>query len=102
MEIAIETDSPSPLVTLTGRFDSFETAQFREKMDQFADQSHEIRVHLGAVNFIDSSGLAELVRSMKRSREAGGDVVLCAPSQTVRVILELTRLDMAFTIRPDA
>jgi len=48
--------------------------------------------------FIDSTGLAELVRVMKRSRQLGGDLTLRNPSEPVSVILELTAFDRAFVI----
>ena len=36
-------------------------------------------VDLADLGFIDSTGLSELVQARKRSRAAGGDVVLRAP-----------------------
>jgi anti-sigma B factor antagonist len=57
-------------------------------------------VDLGAVTFLDSAALAVLVRGMKRCRQQGGDLRLCAPSASVRMIFELTRLDRAFEIFP--
>ena len=84
---------------LSGRFDAHEADGFRTAIDPSldADVPH-IDVDLSDVEFIDSTALAELVRVMKRCRERTGDLRLVAPSDPVRVILELTRLDAAFTI----
>ena len=51
-----------------------------------------------AVNFVDSAGLAALVKGMKRSRELGGNLVIFGLQQPVRIIFELTRLDKAIDI----
>jgi anti-sigma B factor antagonist len=59
-----------------------------------------IIVDMGGVTFMDSTGLATLIRFMKQSRAAGGDLYLANLQQPVRIIFELTRLDSAFTICP--
>lgn len=84
---------------IEGRFDAHEVELFRTAVDTNLNsgRSH-IRTDLSAVEFVDSSALAELVRGMKLCREAGGDLVLASPSDPVRVILELTKLDTAFVI----
>jgi len=53
---------------------------------------------LSELKFIDSSGLNQLVKALKRQRECGGHVVLHAPrDQTLRV-LDLVGLTKRFTI----
>jgi len=84
---------------LEGRFDAHESAEFRDACEKLeADGVSTIVVNLAAVEFVDSTALAELVRGMKRARERSGDLILSDPSDSVRVILELTRLDSAFQI----
>lgn len=57
-----------------------------------------IVLDLAELRFIDSSGLHELVKALKRQREIDGDVVLRSPTaQTLRV-LELVGLTKVFTI----
>lgn len=100
MQIEVEqrTESAARIV-LEGRFDAFEAEGFADTVTTLlADGGAMLTVDLEAVNFIDSSGLAELVRAMKRARSAGGDVVLSNPSAPVQIILELTRLDAAFDV----
>lgn len=89
-----------PELVLDGRFDAFETERFRTTADQIlASGVTNLSVDLSDVIFVDSSGLAELVRTMKHCRENGGELFIVSPSDPVRVIFELTRLDAAFTIR---
>lgn len=100
MDIHTTGGSPAhPFLTLTGRFDAFETEAFRSTVDPLlAGDTTSISLDLSEVHFIDSSGLAELVRAMKHCREAGGELTLVRPSDPIVVILELTRLDAAFEI----
>lgn len=93
-------ETEHPELVLDGRFDAFETEKFRAASDQLLENgATDLSVDLSDVIFIDSSGLAELVRSMKHCRQNGGELFIIAPSDPVRVIFELTRLDAAFSIR---
>ncbi len=85
-------------LTLDGRFDAHVADDFRTAVEACAPQG-DIDVDLASVDFIDSTALAELVRAMKHCRERGADLILTSLSNPVRVILELTRLDQALTIR---
>ena len=55
-----------------------------------------VRLDLSAVRFIDSTALAELLRSRTALLAGGGQLVLQPVSDPVRVILELTGLDEVF------
>ena len=63
-----------------------------------AGQAQSIVVDLSQTSFIDSMGLAALVSGLKTARQRGGRFVIAAPSEPVRVILELTAMDRAFEI----
>lgn len=87
------------VVVLDGRLDAHEVTAVRKTLEQALVESQgRVAVNLAQVNFIDSSGLATLVQSMKRCREQNGDLILYALQQPVRIIFELTRLDKAFAI----
>lgn len=86
-------------LSLSGRFDAHEAEGFRHVVDDVLSRgTNRLAITLTEVVFVDSAALAELVRGMKRCRERGGDLTLVAPSDPVRVILELTKLDAAFSI----
>ncbi|WP_413166953.1 STAS domain-containing protein [Capilliphycus salinus ALCB114379] len=55
-------------------------------------------IDLANVEFIDSSGLGALVTALKSSRKQGCRLVLCHPSATVKLILEITQLDRVFEV----
>lgn len=98
MELSVARTAAGTEITPIGRFDAHECENFKEICESVLETTADVRVHLAAVDFIDSAGLAELVRLMRRTREGGGDTVLVRPSTAVRVILELTRLDAAFEV----
>lgn len=102
MPITSETDGPIANCAISGRFDAHETPSFRQLVDEFLasrpGEALRLRVALSETTFIDSSGLAELVRAMKMLGRTGGGIVLVDPADPVMVILELTRLSETFEI----
>jgi anti-sigma B factor antagonist len=84
-----------------GRFDAV-SARAVEDWLETATRSGAayVVVDMGGISFMDSTGLATLVRFMKECRKAGGDLCLADLQQPVRMIFELTRLDSAFSIYP--
>lgn len=57
-----------------------------------------IIVELSAVPYMDSSGVASLVKLLSRTRKGQVELKLVAPSPKVQSILEITRLDSVFTV----
>lgn len=55
---------------------------------------------LEGVDYIDSAGLGEIVRAMKRAREVGGDLRVSGLRGNVLRIFEITGLDKAFSLYP--
>ena len=53
---------------------------------------------LEGLEFIDSSGLAALVRARHHARRAGCDLLLAAPQQQVLRMLAVTRLIDVFAV----
>jgi STAS domain len=56
-------------------------------------------VDLAGLEFIDSSGIAALVRVRRHARDAGGDLLLAAPQRPVLPVLTVTRLTDAFCVQ---
>jgi anti-sigma B factor antagonist len=65
--------------------------------DAVTDSSHSVVVDLAAVEFMDSTGLALLVRAHRRLRGRGRGFAVVCPDGHVRRIFELT--DMLETLR---
>lgn len=58
-----------------------------------------IVLDLSELDYVDSSGLGSFVRLMKEARGKGGDVRLVGPTNEVKKVLELTRLNRVFDVR---
>jgi len=102
MDIQTQPIDNGSLITLSGRMDAQTAPPVREALQGQIDAGRSMLVvDMARVDFVDSSGLSVLVSSMKRSRQAGGDLILAGLNPQVRVIFELTRLDRAFEIYAD-
>lgn len=55
-----------------------------------------IVLHLGEVDFVDSSGLGTMVRSLTTARQLHGDVKLCNVPDVICKVLKMTHLDKLF------
>jgi len=90
------------IIKISGRVDTYSAHRLRQQILLAASGSGKnVIVDLSGVDFIDSSGLAAIVQGMKQCRASGGDLRLCKPPQTIRMVLELTRLDQALDIFPN-
>ncbi len=82
-----------------GRLDLQGGMTLGEQMSNLVPQSNDLWViDLAEVDFMDSSGLVSLVTGLKAARESGCRLVLCNVQPPVRVIFELTQLDLVFEI----
>jgi anti-sigma B factor antagonist len=65
-----------------------------------AKRPEHVVVDLSGVTFIDSSGLAVLIKAMQDLKEYGGKLTLAGINNDVRSIFEIARLDRVFVIDP--
>ncbi len=88
------------LVRLSGEVDLAVVPDLVVELECAIEQvSASLVVDVSAVDFIDSSGLAALVRMREVARShPGGGLTLTGPGEAVRELLELTRLDRIFEI----
>jgi anti-sigma B factor antagonist len=57
-------------------------------------------VDLSEVRYISSSGIGLLITMLTKMRNAGGDVYLTTPSEHVKKLLIITKLNIIFTVFP--
>ena len=68
--------------------------RLRDQLRQLVEGgSRHLVVDLSTTEFIDSSGLGALISGLKAARQAGGDLRIAAPTEQVRRVLTLTKLD---------
>ena len=91
-----------PVVSFTGELDLTTVPQARDALVRVATMhpGRTVAVDLDGVSFLDSMGLGVLVGGLRRTRAAGGDLVLVCSTARVLELLTLTRLDRVFEIAP--
>ncbi len=85
------------ILELHGRVDAYEVLPLHAWYDAHPYLRHII-VDLSHTTFIDSSGLAALVKGLKLCKNNGGNLYLYRPTKAVRAIIQMTRLDKAFGV----
>jgi anti-sigma B factor antagonist len=96
--VALKHDGNTSILNLSGRIDAFIVPQIKEKLTEL-ETKRSIIINLLHVDFLDSAGLAVLVRILKQARSQEGEAILVrSQSETANRILTLTRFDKVFTI----
>jgi anti-sigma B factor antagonist len=86
---------------LDGDLDSGSTAEIQAHFMKRLSDGASFLLDMEKVNYLDSSGLAALVKFYKEVRARGGSMALCSVQRDALKILQLTRLDKIFTILPN-
>ena len=69
--------------------------------DLVSEGNKKILLNLRNVNYIDSSGLGELVSAFTSMRSQGGELKLVNPSKRIRDLLQITKLYSLFDVKDD-
>jgi anti-sigma B factor antagonist len=72
--------------------------QIREEL---AKGNKQILLNLGAVSYMDSSGLGELISAYTSAKNRGGEVKLLNLTRKVRDLMEIVKLYTVFDIYED-
>ncbi len=83
---------------VSGEIDMASADEFRDRLLECLQRSESLEVDLGGVTFIDSSGLAALVRLRTEAEILGKDVALVSVSSATARLLELTGLQTLFDV----
>ena len=69
--------------------------------DLLAKGNKKIVLNLGEVNYIDSSGIGELVSAFTSVRNQGGELKLLHLTKKVHDLLQITKLYTVFDVKDD-
>lgn len=90
------------LVDVTGRLTSFESRAFREMIQGLLKQGQTNMVlNLSGLEYLDSSGVGELVRNYMSVVKKGGAMKVVGLAPKVEEILKVTQLYQVFPEFPD-
>jgi anti-anti-sigma factor len=92
---------PTNFLPLEGEIDLHVAPRLEASLGRMIKKRPDyVVVDLSGVTFIDSSGLAVLIRAMQDIQEYGGKFTLSGMNDNVRPIFETARLDQLFLIDP--
>jgi anti-anti-sigma factor len=92
LSLSTEASEGLAVVHVAGDFDLSTVATFEEELEPSLSAGL-VLIELAGCTFLDSSALRTLVGAQRRVAEAGGRLVLVAPSQPVRRVLDIATLD---------
>ena len=88
-------------LALSGDLDMSATFRLEPALDRLlsSGQVGELVLDLGAVEFVDSSGLGLLLATNERSREAGTAMAIVGPSPEVQRVFRLAGVEGVLPLR---
>ncbi|MBI5725610.1 MAG: STAS domain-containing protein [Planctomycetes bacterium] len=89
------------IVKVVGDVDLNCSVEFQQSLMELLDSSpppKKIVIDLTGVPYMDSSGVASLVKLLSRTRKSGATICLAGLCQRVRSVFEITRLDSVFKV----
>ena len=90
----------SAVVSIAGDIDLNCSVEFQQELLLLVDEKPTaLIIDLSSVPYMDSSGVASLVKLLSRTKKGGISLKLAALTDRVRSIFEITRLDSVFDIR---
>jgi anti-sigma B factor antagonist len=90
----------SAIVDVEGEIDLNCSLDFQQGLLRVLDDRPDrLVINLSGVKYMDSSGVASLVKLLSRTRKSGTLLILVALTDRVRSVFEITRLDSVFDIR---
>ncbi len=92
-QVQYDVEESTATVRATGDIDVATAPEFRDALYRLIDGGEPtITVDMGAVSFIDSSGLGALVAAQKRARKQGATITVANLTSSARKLFEITGL----------
>jgi anti-anti-sigma factor len=91
VEISTTSHGEAIVIAVSGRFDAETAPQFEAKiLEQIASGQLRLIIDLGDLEYINSAGLRALLVAGKRLKPQGGRLLLAAPREPVRQVLQIS------------
>jgi len=88
---------PISIVEIEGRLTSFESGALRNSIAQLLKEGRKhIVLNLSRLDYLDSSGIGELVQSYMSVIKRGGEMKVVGLTEKVEEILKITQLHQVF------
>lgn len=95
--ISIRKKDAVSILDVAGRLTSFEVSALRDAISRLLKEGRKnIVLNLGALDYLDSSGIGELARSYVSVVKTGGEMKVIGLSAKVEEVLKITQLFRVF------
>lgn len=100
MELSKTDKDSACVIAVKGEIDLYSSPDLRSAITKAIPAAPgALHIDLGAVEYMDSSGVATLVEGLRACMERSIAFVLVKPAPPVLKVLQLSRLDTVFTIK---
>lgn len=100
--ITIRHSGPASVIDVVGSLTLFESGALRQAISELlAEKRKDIVLNLRGLEYLDSSGIGELVRNYLTVIKSGGTLKVVGLSDKVEEILRITQLYRVFPEFPD-
>jgi len=101
LAINVRMESDVAVIYLSGRLTVLEYS-LRDTMQELLEKGHRrFRVDGADLSYVDSFGLGQLVSAFVSIMNKGGEFAIARPSERLRELLRITKLDTVFPIATD-
>jgi anti-sigma B factor antagonist len=98
MEILSKNTGAGVELTIRGRLDAYWTDLLANELEKVIQAGHHhVRIDLEHINFLSSAGIGVLLKYQKMVRRIGGSLGLVRMSESVRRVLDLSKLTTLLT-----
>lgn len=100
LSIVTRRESGLPIVSLSGSCTMEQSARIGEELQPLANDPavKALILDLRDLDFIESSGLGDMIAAYQDCRKRGAELRLVGPAPAIMRVLEITRLDQLFRI----
>lgn len=96
LRIGMKEKGSTRIIRLSGELDSYTSHRLRGISEAWIPGAGRVIVNLDRLEYVDSSGLAALVRMWVTARNSGVEMVFACRNHRIRRILEITGLSNLF------
>lgn len=91
------------MIAVRGELDLSTAPDLEGPLDAAVEgEEGSVLIDLAECEFIDSTGIALIVRAWQRlDADGSGTLAICAPNQQVRRVLDVSGLDQSIPVHPD-
>ena len=98
MKISVRDVGNAKVVEVEGDVDLGTSPAFRRTLFEALPNAAKVALDLGAIRYIDSSGIATLIEALKNSQRLNKEFVLFGLSPAVEQVFRLTHVSRIFKI----